>query len=78
MATAASPMNMDELRSMIANGDQTVLERVLAVYKTTQQQSGLPGNVTVPRINTIGQVGEASTSSLSQEDVSYLTLTGIR
>ena len=55
MATAASPMNMDELRSMIANGDQTVLERVLAVYKTTQQQSGLPGNVTVPHINsTIG------------------------
>ena len=78
MAATASPMNTDDLQRVVAN-DPSVLEQLLAIYNNNkQQEEGLPGNVVVPRISTIGQVAEGSTSSLSQEDVSYLNLTGVK
>ena len=77
MAVTASPMNTDDLQRVVAN-DPSVLEQLLAIYNNKQQEAGLPGNVVIPHINTVGQVAEGSTSSLSQEDVSYLNLTGVK
>ena len=77
MTATASPMNTDDFQRVVAN-DPSVLEQLLAIYNNNQQEAGLPGNVVVPRISTIGQVAEGSTSSLSQEDVSYLNLTGVK
>ena len=77
MAATASPMNTDDLQRVVAN-DPSLLEQLLAIYNNKQQEAGLPGNVVIPHINTVGQVAEGSTSSLSQEDVSYLNLTGVK